>query len=68
MFYSTHVMFEVLSTKFLICVCVWLLAGNFFFAPTGDFHQKIELTAKQNKKKKKTYISKKNPNLTLNPK
>jgi hypothetical protein len=32
---------------------VWLLAGNFFFAPTGDFHQKIELTAKQNKKKKK---------------
>jgi hypothetical protein len=38
---------------------VWLLAGNFFFAPTGDFHQKIELTAKQNKKKKKKKKKKK---------
>jgi hypothetical protein len=35
---------------------VWLLAGKFFFAPTRDFHQKIELTAKQNKKEKKKHI------------
>jgi hypothetical protein len=46
-------------------VCVGLLAGNIAFAPTGDFHQNIKLTAKKNKK---PYISRKNPNLTLNPK
>jgi hypothetical protein len=52
-------------------MCEWLLASNIvFLAPTGDFHQKIEHLQfkKFNKKKKKPYISKKNPNLTLNPK